>query len=59
MDARIILDAITFLQSEGHDVGMTGDYAALWQVDGKEVTTCQLIEMAASLETQKGRPTRR
>lgn len=46
MDARIILDAITFLQSEGHDVGMTGDYAALWQVDGKEVTTRQLIEMA-------------
>lgn len=46
MHARIILDAITFLQSLGHDVGLTGDIPGLFHVDGREVTTNQLIDIA-------------
>jgi hypothetical protein len=43
--ARTILDDITFLQSLGHDVGLTGDMG-LFRVDGREVTTNQLIDIA-------------
>lgn len=43
--ARTILDAITFLQSLGHDVRLTGDMG-LFRVDGREVTTNQLIDTA-------------
>lgn len=42
--ARTILDAITFLQSLGHDVGLTDDMGLY--VDGREVTTNQLIDIA-------------
>ena len=45
IEARTILDAITFLQSLGHDVGLTGDMG-LFHVDGREVTTTSLIDIA-------------
>ena len=41
-----ILDAVRYLQSKGHEVGMTGDIPGLWHVDGREVTTGQLLDIA-------------
>ena len=43
---RVILDAIKFLQLLGHDVGLTGDLPGLFHIDGREVTTGQLIDIA-------------
>jgi hypothetical protein len=53
---RLILDAITFLQSLGHDVGLTGDIPGLFHVDGREVTTNQLIDIATQAAEGLGTP---
>jgi len=46
-DARAILDAIVFLQSRGHDVGLTGDVPLVWHIDGRPVITRELLDVAA------------
>jgi hypothetical protein len=46
IDGATILDAIKFLQHRGYDISLTGDIPGLFRVNGRELTTCQIIDLA-------------
>lgn len=59
MDARTILDAVKFLQACGHEVAVADGIPGLFNVDGREVTSGQLIDIAAQVATQDHDASRR